>query len=70
MAGVERLNGFDHLSLIGKYAERFGLDPNWVYHNASFNTVMNFLIMWKESDEYQERYMSIWSALNNVETTQ
>jgi hypothetical protein len=66
MAEVERLSGYDELSLIGKYAERFGLDPNYVYHNTSFNTVMNFLTMWKETEEYHERFMNFWTELNNV----
>jgi hypothetical protein len=70
MAEANRLSGFDDLSLIGKYAERFKLDPNYVLHNTSFDTVMNFLVMWKEADEYQERYMELWGALNGTETEQ
>jgi len=68
MAKVHRLAAYDDLSLIGRYAERFGLDPDHVYHNTSFDTLIEFTVMWKESDEFQERYTEYWSLLNKTET--
>lgn len=69
MAEVWRLKKFDELSLIGTYAEKFSLDPDHVFCNTSFNTVMNFLWKWKESDEYQERYQFIYSELTRDDST-
>lgn len=65
MAQAYKLSGFDDLAMIGKYAERFGLDPDEVYHKTSFDTLINFLWMWKENDEYSERYFTIWQTLNS-----
>lgn len=64
MAQVHKLSPYDDLSLIGRYAERFGLDPDHVYHNTSFDTIMAFTVMWKEVDEYHERYTEYWKLLN------
>lgn len=61
MAKVQRLIPFDDLSLIGRYAERFGLDPDVVFDNTSFATLINFSVMWKEVDEYHERFNYIWT---------
>jgi hypothetical protein len=63
MAEVEKLRKFDDLSLIGNYAERFGLDPDEVFIKTSFDTVIKFKWMWKESEEYQERYQYIYGEL-------
>lgn len=63
MAQSRRLIPYDDLSLIGGYAERFGLDPDMVFSKKSFHTVVNFHAMWKETDEYQERYNYIWKEL-------
>lgn len=68
MAKVGRLKKFDDLSIIGKYAEHFGLDPDYVFNNTSFDTVMYFMEMWKESDEYNERFNYIWSELTTRES--
>ena len=46
------------------FAERFGLDPDEVI-KKSFNTVINFRIMWKEQQEFQERYDRIKSSMNS-----
>lgn len=66
MAKVHRLNGFDDLSLIDQYAQKFGLDPDWVYNHTPFGTLMNFVVMWKEQAEYNERFQFIWHEINNV----
>lgn len=63
MAEVRRLKPFDDLSLVGRYAERFGLDPDHVFSNTSFNTIIGFAHMWKEVDEYHERYSFIYNEL-------
>lgn len=63
MAEVWRLKKFDDLSLIGTYAERFGLDPDHVFVNTSFDTLMHFLWKWKEESEYEERYQYIYREL-------
>lgn len=55
MANVARLTGFADLSYVGKYAERFGMDPDIVI-TKGFNTVMNFVTMWKEQDDFQARF--------------
>jgi hypothetical protein len=63
LARVDRLTKFDDLSVIGDFAERFGLDPDAVFNDSSFATVMKFMVMWKESGEYHERFQDIWSTL-------
>lgn len=68
LAKVHRLNPYDDLSLIGTYAERFGQDPDWVYDNTSFGTIINFAIMWKETSEYNERFQHIWQEIHTAPT--
>ena len=60
---MNRLEGFKDLSYVGKFSERFGLDPD-VTIKKSFDTVMNFIIMWKEQDEFRGRYEKISSEVN------
>lgn len=64
-AKVGRLSGFNDLAYIDKYAQNFSLDPDAVI-KKSFNTVMNFLWMWKEQEEFEKRYMKIYKMVNNV----
>lgn len=66
MAKAHRLNAYNDLSLIGGYAAKFGLDPNWVLDNTDFGTITEFAKMWKEQEEYQERFSSIWHEINAV----
>jgi hypothetical protein len=68
LAKVNRLYPFDDLSLIDKYARRFGLDPDWVYHNTAFGTITGFHVMWKEQEEYQERFEHIYREVNTAPT--
>lgn len=56
---MRRLHEFTDLSYIEDYAVKFSLDPDWVYENKSFDTIMLFAIKWKEVDEYQERFQAI-----------
>lgn len=64
MAKAHRLDPFDDLNIIGSYAQRFGLDPDVVFIKTSFGTIMNFLTMWKEMDEFNERFAFIWQEIN------
>lgn len=63
MAEVHKLKKFDDLSIIGDYAERFARNPDQVFWDTSFDTVMHFLWKWKEQNEYQERYQFIYNEL-------
>jgi hypothetical protein len=58
------LTPFDDLSYIDKYAARFGMNPDDVYHDTSFDTVMAFATMWKETEEFNERFTFIWQEIN------
>lgn len=54
---------YDDLQLIGKYGERFGKDPDLeVFGRVSFATIIAFNEMWKEVEEYHERYSYIYST--------
>jgi len=64
LAKVGRLAQFDDLDLIDVYAQKFGLDPDYVYDNTSFETVISFLTKWKEEAEYRERFNFIWQEIN------
>lgn len=64
LAKVNKLNKFDDLDLIDQFSTRFGQDPDWVYDNTSFLTIINFLIKWKEEAEYRERYNFIYEEIN------
>ena len=66
LAKVHRLQPFDDLDLIDKYAARFGLDPDRVYYDTSFGTIINFMTKWKEQDEFQERFNFIWHEIHTV----
>lgn len=64
LAKVERLEPFRYLDLIGDFAERFGLDPDFVYKNSKFDTVTAFLVSWKEKREFEDRYLE-WDKMLN-----
>ena len=64
MARSERLIPFQDLDLIGGYAEKFAMDPDVVYWQTSFHTLMNFVVMWKEKEEYRERFSYIWKEIS------
>lgn len=61
---MAKLSPFADLSLISRFAERFSMDPDKVYLK-SFDTVMNMHWLWKEQDEYQERYSAIEQMMSN-----
>ncbi len=59
LAGVKKLAGYADLNLIEAFAERFGLHPDDVYTDTSFDTIILFNEKWKNQAEYQERYQNI-----------
>lgn len=63
MADVSRLEPLKYLNMIGTFAKTFGLDPDIVYQK-SFNTVANFLVTWKEDNEFGERYAQADKLMN------
>lgn len=66
LAKVERLAPFADLAIIERFAVTFGLDPDFVYEQKDFDTVMIFTVKWKEQDEYHERYRQIDKSLNTT----
>jgi len=64
MAKAERLEPFRYLDLIGDYAEKFCLDPDYVYKKSKFETVTAFHVSWKEKREFEDRYME-WDKMIN-----
>lgn len=64
VAQANRLAPFSDLTLIGEFAERFAMDPDIVYTDKSFDTVINFSRMWKEQSDYQMRYVNIDRMMN------
>ena len=65
MAKWQRLTPFADIGLVGDFAERFGLDPDWVFDNKSFSTVLAFAVESKERSEYRERFNYIWKQIND-----
>lgn len=47
------------------YAVRFSQDPNWVYLNVDFDTIMLFAEKWLRTAEYDERFNEIESMMRN-----
>jgi len=45
--------------LIEDFARAFGLDPDFVYEQKSFDTVILFAEKWKEQAEFNDRYATI-----------
>lgn len=69
MAEASRLDGFKYINMIGDFAERFGLDPDFVFANKSFDTIANFAISQKEKGEFEERYFEAERLMNDGNTT-
>lgn len=42
--------------MIGIFAERFGIHPDKVYEDTSFDTLTGFILMWKEKGDFDDRY--------------
>lgn len=43
--------------MIDQFASRFGLDPDWVINNKSFDTVVDFMVKWKKEQLFQNRLL-------------
>lgn len=43
------------MNIIERFATKFGLHPDDVYTNTEFDTVVSFLIKWKEEQEVEEK---------------
>lgn len=54
--------------MIDRYAQKFSLDPNNVFKNATFDDVTGFLIKWNEEQGYQDRYMELERQMNTKPT--
>lgn len=67
MAQVDRLVGFADLSMVGKFAAAFGQHPDRIDEETSFDTVSNFLFMWKEQGEFDDRYAAIEKEMKAAE---
>lgn len=63
LADVQRLKKFNDLSIIGRYAERFGKDPDQVFNESITSTVLAFTEMWKESEEFHDRFKPAFNKL-------
>jgi hypothetical protein len=55
VALVDRLKPFGNLSWIDQYASRYGILPQEA-EKVRFDNFMPFIYLWKEQQEYQERY--------------
>lgn len=67
MAKPERLQPFGDLRLINDFCERFGQDPDRVFVETSFNTIMYFEYMDKERKEYRERFQYLYNKILETE---
>ena len=63
LAEVHRLNQYSDLSLVGNHAERFALDPDKVFSECRFDTVIVFAAEQKERHEFRERFQDINSKI-------
>lgn len=54
--------------MIGKYGSTFGKEPDWVFDNVKAGTFRAFIGMWKEQDEFEERFSDIYKKLNGSTT--
>lgn len=66
IADVRKLQPFTDLNMIGTFAEKFSLDPDFVYSEKDFDTIINFAVMWKEQAEYEERYHAIEKRMSET----
>ena len=54
MAGVHKLTPFHDVALLDQYAKAYGLEPDEV-EQRRFDTVMTFIWLWKEQEEFAAR---------------
>ena len=55
MAKFSKLEPFFDLALIDRYAERYGRLPREILQERT-DDVLPFLLLWKEQDEYKQRF--------------
>lgn len=65
MAQVDKLAGDYELSMIDRYAQKFHLDPDIVYHKE-FNSIFVFLEKWKREGEYYDRYRAAEKSISEM----
>jgi len=51
--------------MIEQYAAAFGLDPDFVWQKET-DDVIEFIHMWKERSEYNDRFRQIDRAMNEL----
>jgi hypothetical protein len=66
MAKVSRLEPLFDLAIIDKYGERFGKLPREILQERT-DDVLPFLFLWKEQDEYRQRYQRAEKDLKPTE---
>jgi len=52
--------------MIEQYAQHFGLDPDFVWQKETDDVIV-FIHLWKERNEYTDRYRAIDKALTQKE---
>jgi hypothetical protein len=67
LARVDRLHGFADLSIIERYASKFAMDPDDVWEKP-YKDVAIWVWKWKEDEEYQERFETVWKQVNDKKT--
>lgn len=55
MFGDGGITGYMDANLIESYARTFNQDPNRVYQEVDFGTIMMFAVKWKREHEHSER---------------
>ena len=55
LADSTKLDEVFEVSIIDRYAQKYGMDPDVVYQKE-FDTVFLFIDLWKREGEYGERY--------------
>lgn len=51
--------------MIEQYAKHFGLDPDFIWQKETDDVIV-FIHLWKERNEYIDRYRVIDKALNEI----
>lgn len=68
MHGDPGLRNYGDVNLIEGYAKNFGLDPDVVYEQVSFDTLIMFSVKWKRESEYQERKEILERMMTNPQS--
>ncbi len=69
MANVQKLEPYNDLSIIGKYVERFPFaGPDEIFATEAADTVLTFSAMWKEKEEFHDRFRFYFNKLKDPPT--